>query len=98
VAQEHGLEGLGATVKYNPTKSAEGTTLDREIALTWNGWIIKRMPEGMNQESLIPPIPAELSEPIELPTPKKRGRPRKKNLDLENTISSPQPRGQKKKK
>jgi Protein of unknown function (DUF2034) len=97
VAQERGLEGLGVTVKYKPVESPEGKTLDREIALTWNGWTIKRTPDGMNQESLIPSIPPELSEPRESPaTPKKRGRPKKSTLG--DTITTTKPRGQKKKK
>jgi hypothetical protein len=109
VAQERGLQGLGVTVKYTPTEGPDGKDLDREIALTWNGWMIKKLTEGTSPESTIPSIAAEIAD-TEMPAPKKRGRPRKQALEETSTVSQPvekkqtkstkrsKPHGQKKKK
>jgi Protein of unknown function (DUF2034) len=107
VAQERGLEGLGVTVKYTPMDGRDGKEIDREIALTWNGWIIKKMKE-LGPESPTVVVPLESLEQDEIPAPKKkRGRPRKtETTELVTQISktkgkadkATRPRGQKKKK
>ncbi|KAK3063547.1 hypothetical protein LTS18_014649, partial [Coniosporium uncinatum] len=41
VAGEGGLEGVGVTANY--VKGGQGTTdVEKEIALTWNGWAMTR--------------------------------------------------------
>jgi restriction endonuclease len=96
VAQERGLQGLGVTVKYTPTEGPKGKELDREIALTWNGWMIKKLTEGTSPESTTPSIEAEIANSSEEPAPKKRGRPRKNVLDEKIAVSQTAEKKQKK--
>ena len=52
-AARQGLEGVGVTNRYlGDTGSGRGNGegVEREIALTWNGWAFKRMEEGGEAE------------------------------------------------
>ena len=49
-AARRGLEGIGVTNRYlGDTGSGRGNGdgVEREIVLTWNGWALKRVEEGM---------------------------------------------------
>jgi hypothetical protein len=90
-AQQRGLEGLGVTTRYSapsPSASAGAEEPAREIVLTWNGWAISRLPgdEAAGAQMPLDARPAaglarglagtEAAEE-EVPTKRKRGRPRK---------------------
>jgi Protein of unknown function (DUF2034) len=106
-AQQKGLEGLGVTMKYSP--GITGAEVEEEVALTWNGWAIKRLAEPQLSTTLdatidggriitdVSTIQTTLSSVVEdavTPTPNKRGRPRK---DGSVTTTPTKPKGQKKK-
>jgi hypothetical protein len=64
-AAQCGLEGLGVTMRYGEDPGM------KEVALTWNGWAIKKT-EAENSGSL-EKLSLEKDEPVK----RKRGRPRK---------------------